>query len=326
MLKEEKMKQVEMISLEELVPMSHTYRRFVNIWTFKYAEKQLKRVETTGSYKGYGLLRLFKCLLLQFMENLSDRELERYLQENTAAKWFCHFNLREETPDHSVFSKARQKIGTKRLSKIFAHFRDQLKTHGLMNEVFNFVDATHLIAKAALWKERDKAIEAKYEKLNNEILPKVAADPQARIGCKGKDKYWYGYKQHVSVDMQTGLINKVCVTPANTTDAKGLRHICPNQGAIYADKGYCTKPAKEAALRNKCHLAAIKKNNMKGKNKDQDRWYSGLRSPYERVFSKRDPRVRYRGVAKNQFSAFMNAICFNIKRLLVIDPPGICFD
>jgi len=30
-----------------------------------------------ANYKGYGVVRLFKCLLLQFMEDLSDRELER---------------------------------------------------------------------------------------------------------------------------------------------------------------------------------------------------------------------------------------------------------
>lgn len=320
------MQQIEMISLEELIPETHSYRRFIDIWSFKYAEKQLKEIETTNPHKGFGLLRLFKCLLLQFLEDLSDRELERYLQENNVAKWFCQFSLREETPDHSVFSRTRQKIGTNRLSKIFTHLRGQLKEQGLMNEVFTFVDASHLIAKADLWKERDKAIQAKYEKLNNQTLPKVSCDRQARIGCKGKDKYWYGYKQHVSVDMQTGLVNKVAITPANETDARGLHYVCPSQGAVYADKGYCTKPAQHAASRNHCHLAAIKKNNMKGKNRDKDRWYSGLRSPYERVFSKRNKRVRYRGVAKNQFTAFMEAICFNIKRLLVLDPPGICFD
>ena len=48
---------------------------------------------------------------------------------------------------------------------------------------FNFVDATHLISKANLWKERDKIIKAKYEKLNNETLHKVAHDKEARIGC-----------------------------------------------------------------------------------------------------------------------------------------------
>ncbi|MFH1326195.1 MAG: hypothetical protein ABIH48_01880 [Candidatus Falkowbacteria bacterium] len=119
------------------------------------------------------------------------------------------------------------------------------------------------------------------------------------------------------------MINKVAITPANLTDAKGLRHACPGQGAIYADKGYCTKHAVRAAAKNDCHLAAIKKNNMSGKNRDKDRWYSKMRSPYERVFSQQNKRTRYCGVSKNQFAAFMEAICFNLKRLTVLDPPDL---
>jgi transposase, IS5 family len=139
-------------------------------------------------------LRLFKYLLLQFLEDLSDRELERFLQENNASKWFCVSELTEPTPDHSAFGRIRDRIGANRLSKMFANLRDQLKAQGYMNEVFSFVDASQLIAKATLWQERDKAIKEKYEKLNNEVLPKVAFDKQARIGCKGTDKFWYGYK------------------------------------------------------------------------------------------------------------------------------------
>jgi len=317
------MHQVEAVSLDDLVPSTHSYRQFSSLWSFEGVNQRLQKLEKDNAYKGYGLLRLFKCLLLQFLEDTSDRELQRFLQENTAAKWFCGFGLAEKTPDYSVFSKLRKRIGTKVLSAIFADLREQLKAQGVMNEVFSFVDATHLISKAALWQERDKAIKAKYDKLNNEVLPKVAVDKQARIGCKGKKKYWYGYKQHTSVDMQSGLINKVGITPANETDAKGLKHVCPTQGAIYADKGCCTKHAKRAAAHRDCHLAAIQKNNMKGKNKEKDRWFSHLRSPYERVFSKRNKRVRYRGVAKNQFSAFMYAISFNLKRLAVLDPPNL---
>ncbi|MBY0501625.1 MAG: transposase [Alphaproteobacteria bacterium] len=77
------------------------------------------------------------------------------------------------------------------------------------------MDASHHIAKASLWEERDKVLKQKYEKLNNEVLPKVAHDKQARIGCKGKNKYWYGYKKHISVDVQSGMINKVAITFAN---------------------------------------------------------------------------------------------------------------
>jgi len=317
-------KQVVMIALEDLVPEDHIYRRFAGLWKFESIKKYLKEVEKDNNYKGYGVLRLFKCLLLQFMEDLSDRELERFLQENNASKWFCGFDLTERTPDFTVFGRVRNRIGTNKLSKIFTNLRDQLKTQGYMNEVFSFIDASHLISKASLWQERDQAIKKKYDKLNNETLPKVAYDKQARIGCKGKDKYWYGYKKHASVDMQSGLINKVAITPANVTDAKGLKNVCPDQGAIYADKGYCTKNAKQAASRKNCHLAAIKKNNMKGKNKDQDRWYSSIRAPYERVFSKQNKRVRYCGIAKNQFATFMEAICFNLKRLTVLGPPNLC--
>ena len=119
-------------------------------------------------------------------------------------------------------------------------------------------------------------------------------------------------------------INKVAVTPANVPDADGLKNVCPSQGAIYADKGYCGKKAKQAAAKRQCHLAAIKKNNMLNKNKDQDRWYTKIRAPYERVFSQQNKRVRYVGVAKNQFATFMEAICFNLKRLAALDPPNLC--
>jgi transposase len=140
--------QVIMVSLEDLVPEDHVYRKFTDIWTFKGIEKHLKKVEKDNNYKGYGVVRLFKCLLLQFMEDLSDRELERYLIENNAGKWFCDFGLSEQTPDHTVFGRMRNKLGTKILSEIFSGLRDQLRSHGYMNEVFNFVDASSLVSKA----------------------------------------------------------------------------------------------------------------------------------------------------------------------------------
>ena len=310
--------QIIIVSLNELVSPEHQYRQFKRLFNFQEAFEELKNIESKANYKGFGINRLFKCLLLQFMQDLSDRELERYLSDSMAAKWFCDFKLTEKTPDYTVFSKLRAKIGTSLLSKIFSLFRDQLRLKGYMSEVFTFVDASHLIAKANLWEERDEARCRKYEKLNHEVLPKVAHDKQARIGCKGGHKFWYGYKKHVSVDIQSGLINKVAVTPANVTDAKGFKHVCPVSGAVYADKGYCTSSAKNTASVKGVHLAAIKKNNMIGKNFDLDRYYTKIRSPQERVFSKQRRRTKYWGIAKNQFAEFMYAICFNLRRMAVI--------
>ena len=58
---------------------------------------------------------------------------------------------------------------------------------------------------------------------------------------------------------------------------------------------------------------------MKTKNNDLDKWYSKIRAPFERVFSKQKKRTRYIGVVKNQFTAFMEAICFNLTRLVVLE-------
>ena len=311
-------KQIEMVCLEDLVSSTHIYRKFLNLWNLDLVRLELERLEAESDYKGYGIFRIFLCLLLQFLEDLPDRELERFIAENASAKWFCQFGLVDKTPDHSVFGRVRSRIGTNKLSKIFSLLRDQLKSQGYMSEVFTFVDATHLISKVGLWKERDKAIELKLESLNNKTLEKVSADKDAKFGAKSKDKIWFGYKQHTSVDMQSGMINKVAITSANVIDSKGFKHVAPNSGAAYADKGYCDKNAKQAALTKGVHLCAIKKNNVKGKNRDLDRYYTAIRAPFEHVFSKQNKRVRYRGIAKNQFSAFMQAITFNFKRLVVV--------
>jgi IS5 family transposase len=103
--------QVTAVSLDQLVSKSHQYRKFKELFNFKAIDPKLKSVESDNNYKGFGIPRLFKCLLLQFMEDLSDRELERYMSDSNAAKWFCDFSLTDKTPDHSVFFKLRKKIG-----------------------------------------------------------------------------------------------------------------------------------------------------------------------------------------------------------------------
>ena len=115
---------MEMISLEDLVPNTHSYRRFVEIFDFDSIADILAFTEKDANYKGYGVLRLFKCLLLQFMEDISDRALQRFLQENNSGKWFCYFGLSEKTPDFSVFSRLRKRIGANTLSQIFELLRD----------------------------------------------------------------------------------------------------------------------------------------------------------------------------------------------------------
>ena len=59
-----------------------------------------------------------RALVLPFMEDLSDREMERCLQENKAGKWFCELSLGEKSPDHSYFGDFRKRLGTCKLMEM----------------------------------------------------------------------------------------------------------------------------------------------------------------------------------------------------------------
>lgn len=304
------------INLDALVAENHPYRELDGLIDFYELSKPIQSLYSTKGRQEKGAEFALRCLVLQFLEDLSDREMTRYLQENTTAKWFCHLGLEDLAPHHSYFGEFRKRLGTKRLMDLFNHVRTSLISQGLIREVFTFIDASQLISKLNVWDDRDKAIKAQMDAFDNQTAKKIAADKQARFGNKGKKKFWFGYKEHASVDMQSGLINKIAATPANVSDATATKHVCPNQGAVYADKGYCIKPATNIIKAHGCHDATIKRNNMKAKNHDKDAFNSKMRMPYERVFSHRNKRARYKGLAKVQFQVAMRALVFNFKRLI----------
>ena len=85
------------VNVEMLVLKSHLYRKLEKLISFKKISYRLKKL----TEEGYGKERIFKMLIIQQMEDLSDREMERYLQENVAAKYFCGFSLTDKTPDYT---------------------------------------------------------------------------------------------------------------------------------------------------------------------------------------------------------------------------------
>ena len=322
-------RQVSLIvpTVDELVRADHRYRQMLKLLDLGELTRPLRQLYSDLGRGGYPVEQGFRCLLLQYLEDLSDRQLEEHLEENNAAKYFCGFELLAKTPSFSYFSYLRTRIGTQRLAKLFNRVGESLRASGMIRGGFTFVDASALLSRVNVWEARDRALadranperdEAGNRKLNNRNVGKYSSDGDARFGCKGKDKFWFGYKRHVSVDMSGGLISKVAVTPANLPDHKGLREVCPDGGMVFADKGYSAASARDFLVSRGCHSGVILKKNMNGKDFDKDRWLSSVRMPFENVFARVNKKARYRGTAKNQFQALMQALAFNLKRLIRI--------
>ena len=135
------------LSLDTLVPENHPYRHLDQLLSFSELSAPYHSLYSVKGRKEKGVEFGLRTLVLQFIEDLSDREMERYLQENNAGKWFCDLALGEKTPDHSYFDAFRKRLGTERLMALFSQVRDRLKGMGLIREVFTFVDASQLVSK-----------------------------------------------------------------------------------------------------------------------------------------------------------------------------------
>jgi len=305
---------------DRLVEADNPFRQLQAIINFDALVEPLRACYRDLGRTGIDVAKGYKALLIQFWEDYSDREMEKALRHNLAIRWFCGFSLTEDTPDHSYFGKLRERLGTKRIADTFNTVSRILEGKGLFGNVFTFIDASSIITKTALWKERDRAIKDGAEKLNNANVSDYAADKDARWGAKSKTSYWFGYKRYDAVDMRYGLIRKTAATPANVLDPDVMESVCPRQGMVFTDKLYDRKDVDRVLKAHGCHPATIRKNNSKRKNRDLDRWRSRVRMPFEGVFSKVEKRARYRGTAKVVFQNFFEAIVHNLKKAVTILP------
>jgi hypothetical protein len=67
-------RQVEIVSIEELVADRHVYRKFLKLLGFESINIGISKLRKNNPYGGYGMCTLFKCLFPQHLEDLSDRD------------------------------------------------------------------------------------------------------------------------------------------------------------------------------------------------------------------------------------------------------------
>ena len=322
--------------LEKMVKQDHTYRKLLNLVDFDELLLPFEKLYSHLGRPSEPLTRGFKCLLIQFWHDLSDREAAMFISDSMAARWFCKYKIDEDTPVHSYFGKLRDRIGTENVTKIFNTITMALEKAGLVGKTFTFVDSSSMIAKVSTWSARDKAMEdqnnnEKDDKnnptMNNNNVENYSSDPDAKFGCKGKNKNWLGYKRHHQVDMKQGIITDVKITGADVNDGQAFidENLCPSSGMVFLDKGYDGDPVEEEILKNGCAPAVIRKNNRKNKNRDLDRWRTSVRMPFENTFSKMKKHCRYWTKPKVKVQATMEAMVHNFKRAIRIGAPRLIF-
>jgi IS5 family transposase len=156
---------------------------------------------------------------------------------------------------------------------------------------------------------------------------KDAKDPDASWGAKGKGKnkkYCCGYKLHVGVDQDSGIIRQAEITEARINDHEVFDElISRDEQAVYADKAYYDKERAEdlkaKGIKNGLLKKAARGKPLSEADKVRNKKLSKIRAQVERPFgiikSKwGHNRARYLGLFRNKVHLLLIFIAYNMRR------------
>lgn len=138
------------VQLEDLVPKDHELRRILGLVDFATIRYRVKDKYSHTGQPGVDPAVIIKMLFLGYYYGVnSERKLAKDIVINVAYRWFLGYDLDEETPTHSVLSKARTRFGLEAFQNIFDEIVEQCIKAGLVSGKQAFIDATLIEANAS---------------------------------------------------------------------------------------------------------------------------------------------------------------------------------
>ena len=269
--------------------------------------------------KPYDLERMLRIYLVQNLYNLSDMATVAEVIDSRAFSDFCGVESSNQVPDGDTLGRFRNILMKNGIQQeLFAQVVELLMQRGLILKRGTIVDSTFIEAPSSTKNEKKER------------------DPEAHSAKKG-NTWHFGYKAHIGVDKESGLVHTVKVTAANEHDVTVTSELLTGEEEeVYADSGYLgAEKRPEALKKNKAGKSIHYKINRRpsqSKNKSarsqaqikrREHEKSSVRAKVEHVFSVvklqlRFRKTRYRGLKKQ--IAKMNII-FALANLILADRP-----
>ncbi|MEE2026146.1 transposase, partial [Alkalimonas mucilaginosa] len=121
--------QLEMVTLEELVPKDHLVRKVDAAIDFEFIREEVEHLYCKDNGRPpIDPVRLFKIMILGYLFGVpSERRLMQEIQVNVAYRWFLRMGLTEKVPDASTLSqnRIRRFNGTDVFQRIFDRIVEQ---------------------------------------------------------------------------------------------------------------------------------------------------------------------------------------------------------
>lgn len=274
-------------------------------------------------------LLMFKVLVLQRLHGLADDATSFQITDRHSFRAFLGLTPGDSVPDGQTISDFRQALtDTGTTEALFETFLGHLqKTHGLaLAKEGVMVDASFAeVPRQRNNREDNATIKAGEIPAGIAASPKVKAhkDLDARWTKKNNETY-YGYKDHVKVDVKDKIILQAVVTDASVHDSQALEElIAPGDRVVYADSAYSGAPiAAVLAAKNvepQINEKGTRNHPLSGEQKARNREKSRTRSRVEHVFAQMSGSMkglyqRCIGKARNTACLVLTNLVYNMMR------------
>lgn len=227
------------INLDHRVRRDHPLRRVAAVIDFTFVRAEVARFYGRNGNEGIDPVILAKLMFLLFFDDVaSERELMERLPERLDYLWFLGYHLDEQTPNHSVLSKARRRWGTEVFRNIFIRTVQQCVEAGLVEGRKLHVDSSLIDAAAsndsikpsspeliAAYKQAVAAQETKLEESGtpenyvafNDAHVSITDPDAALVSRRGKGSP-LTYHHHRAVDDAHGVITALETTPGSIAE------------------------------------------------------------------------------------------------------------
>jgi len=199
----------------------------------------------------YQPVMILKMLLLSYLYDISERRTEDFCNYYLPAKAFIGLGITDRAPDHSTLTAFKVRLlehkGLQDYERLFDSIIQQAQAAGIQFGGVQVVDAVHTVANVNNEKDRKRLEQGK-----------PSADPDATVVTKGRrtvtepdgtthkeEVKYLGYKTHVSLDAETGIVTSIKPAIGESADNKQMPDLIKHDAKMgvpadtYAgDKGY----------------------------------------------------------------------------------------
>ena len=292
---------------------------------------------------------MFKVLVLQTQNNLSDERTEFYLRDRLTWMRFLGLGLGDPVPDANTiwtFREALTKAGA--IERLFELFDRQLRAAGYLAMSGQLVDASIVAAP------KQRNTKAEKQAIKEGRIPEGWQDKPAKLRQKDRDARWtikytkakvqedgskprvdiaipqFGYQTHLSADRRHRLIRRWQVSDAAAHAGARLKDLLdPANTAsdVWADSAYRSRK-NEKLLQGRLLVSRIHRKKpadrpMPARTAKANIKKSKVRAHIEHVFAEQKARmglfVRTIGLARATTKIGLANLVHNMRRLLWLE-------